>query len=468
MSFVTVEFALLLASVLTLLGLVRSAVGRKCILLSASCFFYAYWDWRFLGLLATVTIVDYYVSRFLVTTESARTRRALLTVSIVTNLGFLGFFKYFDFFLGTLNHLLTRFGWRLEHPGLTIILPIGISFYTFETLSYVIDIYRGDARPARSMLDYAIFITFFPRLVAGPIMRAHQFLPQLEHGMQLTWSNLAAGAQLFVRGMVKKMVVADNMATMADRVYTTPHLFSSGTVWLGVLAYSVQIFFDFSGYTDMALGVGRMLGFRLPENFNLPYTAQSITEFWQRWHISLSTWLRDYVYVSFGGNRRGRFRTYMNLMATMLLGGLWHGASWNFVVWGGLHGAYLAIERAVYRGRPAIGSWNSPSTWLKALGVFLLVSVTWVFFRSPSFEVAGVVLRKLLFLSAAGLVWPYSWALIAVPAVVLGGFVGRAFEFGFRPVDLRSSYAIPSFIAQILLVCFLSPLNVSPFIYFQF
>lgn len=466
MSFVSVEFAVLLAGVLTLLGLVRWPVGRKLILLSASCFFYAYWDWRFLGLLATVTVVDYYASRFMVATQSARLRRGLLVVSIVTNLGFLGFFKYFGFFVDSLNALLVPLGWRLG--SLNIILPIGISFYTFETLSYVIDIYRGAARPARSMLDYAIFITFFPRLVAGPIMRAHQFLPQLEHGMQLNWGNFAAGAQLFVRGTFKKMVVADNMAIMADVVYTTPHLFSSGTVWLGVLAYSVQILFDFSGYTDMALGVGRMLGFRLPENFNFPYTAQSITEFWQRWHMSLSTWLRDYVYISFGGNRRGPARTYMNLMATMLLGGLWHGASWNFVVWGGLHGAYLAVERRLFRGRPPRGPWKSAVTWGRATVVFLLVSVTWVFFRAPSFETAGVVLRKLLFVDASGLAWPYTGALLAVPMVVVGGFVARVFEFGFTAVPLRSSYAVPLFVTEALLVFFLSPLNVSPFIYFQF
>ncbi len=466
MSFVTFEFALLLASVLTLLALVRSTLGRKLILLAASCFFYAYWDWRFLGLLATVTVVDYYVSKFLFATQSARTRRWLLVISLVTNLGFLGFFKYFGFFVDSLNALLVPLGWHLG--TLSIILPIGISFYTFETLSYVIDIYRGDARPARSMLDYAIFITFFPRLVAGPIMRPHQFLPQLEHGIQLNWANLAGGAQLFVRGAFKKMVVADNMAIMADQVYAAPHLFSSGTVWLGVLAYSIQILFDFSGYTDMALGVGRMLGFHLPQNFNMPYTAQSITEFWQRWHMSLSSWLRDYVYIAFGGNRRGQFRTYVNLMATMLLGGLWHGASWNFVVWGGLQGAFLALERGFYGGRPTNGPWKSPLTWAKATAVFVLVTVTWVFFRSPSFDATGVVLRKLFFVDPAGLVWPYTWALLAVPLVVLGGFVTRTFALGLPAHATRSSYAVPLIITEALLVCFLSPLNVSPFIYFQF
>jgi alginate O-acetyltransferase complex protein AlgI len=320
MNFISKEFAVLLVSVLIFLYLFKNPLARKLTVLSASCVFYAWWDWRFLGLLATVTLVDYYVSHFLFTAKSEKKRKILLWVSIVTNLGFLGVFKYFNFFTQTLDLLAQTWGWRVG--TLNIILPIGISFYTFETLSYVIDVYRRVTLPAKSLLDYAIFITFFPRLVAGPIMRASQFLPQLERGIQLNFPGLVNGAQLFLRGMLKKMVIADNVAVMVDQVFQAPGVFSSPTVWLGVAAYSVQILYDFWGYTDMACGIGKMLGIELPINFNLPYTAQSISEFWTRWHISLSTWLRDYLYISLGGNRRGKVRTYLNLMITMLLGGL--------------------------------------------------------------------------------------------------------------------------------------------------
>jgi alginate O-acetyltransferase complex protein AlgI len=287
---VSIEFAVLLLGVLLSLIAFRAASVRKLTLLAASCLFYAYWDWRFLGLLATVTILDYTISRYIVSAPTLRRKRLLLAFSIVSNLGFLFYFKYFNFFLGTLNAALLPLGWQLD--TLNIILPIGISFYTFETLSYVIDIYHDLIPPAKSILDYAIFITFFPRLVAGPIMRAQQFLPQLERGLQLNLDNLAAGLQLFMRGLFKKLVIADNLAIFVDQLYAAPGLFSPSTVWLGVFAYSIQILCDFSGYTDMALGIARILGFQLPENFSLPYTAQSITEFWQRWHISLSTWLR--------------------------------------------------------------------------------------------------------------------------------------------------------------------------------
>ncbi len=438
---------------------------RKLILLAASCFFYAYWDWRFLGLLATVTILDFFVSRLLVTSPSDRQRKMLLSLSICINLGFLGWFKYFNFFLDSLNAAIAPLGGHMGN--LAIILPIGISFYTFETLSYVIDIYRGVAKPANSLLDYAIFITFFPRLVAGPIMRASQFLPQLERGIRITPEGLSNGAQLFLVGMIKKLVIADNLAIFVDQVYRAPTVFNSATVWLALFSYSVQIFCDFSGYTDMATGVGLMLGIQLPDNFKLPYTAQSITEFWQRWHISLSTWLRDYLYIPLGGNRKGSFRTYINLMITMLLGGLWHGASWNFVIWGGLHGFYLAFERIFQKGQKP-GGWKQVSTWLKGVLTFIVVTFTWIFFRSSSTTTTQAILSKSLFLDPGGIRWAYTPALIGIPVVILGGFLLRLFDQGFRPLPLSKSYTIPAMILAALVVFFFASLNVSPFIYFQF
>jgi len=467
MSFVSLEFAALITIVLTLLAFIKLPVVRKLILLGASCIFYAWWDWRFLGLLATVTVLDYYVTHFLVTTDSAKKRKLLLLLSIVINLGFLGFFKYFNFFIDTLNVFTQTLGWRVG--TLNIILPIGISFYTFETLSYVIDVYRKTSQPAKSLLDYAIFISFFPRLVAGPIMRASQFLPQLERGIQLNLDNFFEGAQFFLRGMLKKMVIADNVAVMVDQIYSSPGLFSSPTVWLGVAAYSVQILCDFWGYTDMALGIARMLGIELPQNFNLPYTAQSITEFWNRWHISLSTWLRDYLYISLGGNRKGSLRTYVNLMITMLLGGLWHGASWNFVLWGGLHGIYLAAERLFGGSKPVQHPWTSPLAWLRSFFVFILVTVTWVPFRSPNWQTTLLVFKKLLFIGMQyNLEWYYMWSLIAIPLVVGGGWLARRFEWKWPVLSIQKSYTPAYMLFQLLIIYFFSPLNTSPFIYFQF
>ncbi len=465
MNFVSWEFAFLFFTVLVLLFLFRGQSGRKIIILLASCAFYAYWDWRFLGLLAVVTIADFYISRGLAKSDDLVYRKRLLTLSVVLNLGILGVFKYFNFFIDNLDLILDPFGWHID--TLNIILPIGISFYTFETLSYVIDVYRRHAEPARSLLDYAVFISFFPRLVAGPIMRASQFLPQLERGVEMNLPNLVAGAQLFAQGLIKKLIIADRMSTAVDAVFANPAAFSPGSVWVTIFAYSLQIYFDFSGYSDMALGIGRILGFSLPQNFNLPYTAQSVTEFWQRWHISLSTWLRDYLYISLGGNRKGDGRTYLHLMITMLLGGLWHGASWNFVLWGGLHGLYLVIERFLNRGRPALTDWKHPSAWLKAAWIFVLVSVTWVFFRSPSTEVTFIILSKLFFLSA-GVQWWFAPALLFVPLVVLGGFVMRWGNYNIPVLTIEKPYAIPLLLAEYAWVYLFAAIAVNPFIYFQF
>ena len=468
MSFVSLEFFVLLAAVLILVTVIRSIVGQKIVLLLASCAFYAYWDWRFLGLLAFITAMDYYISVTLVKTKDARKRKSLLILSLVINLMILGFFKYFNFFVDTFNLALGSVGLHLN--GMQIILPVGISFYIFETISYVVDVYRGDSEPAHSLLDYAVFATFFPRLVAGPIMRASNFLPQLYRGVRFSRENFLVGAQLFVQGLIKKIVVADSLALIVDGIYFTPWLYSSPTVWLGVVAYSIQIYFDFSGYSDMAMGVARMFGFEMPMNFNLPYTAQSMTGFWQRWHISLSTWLRDYLYIPLGGNRRGNIRTYVNLFTTMLLGGLWHGASWNFVLWGGLHGFYLAIERTFNSGNkrfPVVQ--GTLSAWGKSIIVFALTSITWVFFRSPSADITFQVFSKLMFINPEGVAWFYGPALFFVPIVFFGGLIARMekpveiFDFSpGKPISL-------AFIAFEFLIVFLFAAdNASPFIYFQF
>ncbi|MBI5354361.1 MAG: MBOAT family protein [Chloroflexi bacterium] len=467
MNFVSVEFFLLFITVLILLALWRNPIVRKIIILCASCVFYAYWDWRFLSLLIIVTLMDYYISVKIHSLNDQRLKRNWLIVSIVINLTILGYFKYFNFFIDTFNVLLKSQGWMLHE--FNIILPVGISFYIFETISYVMDVYKGNAQPANSLLDYAVFVTFFPRLVAGPIMRASQFLPQLYRGLQFSRENFFIGAQLFVQGLIKKIVVADSVAFLVDSVYGNPALFSSSTVYLAVFSYSIQIYFDFSGYSDMACGVAKILGFDLAVNFNFPYISQSITELWRRWHISLSSWLRDYLYFSLGGNRTGRLRTYVNLMVTMLLGGLWHGASWNFVLWGGLHGAYLVFER-FFRNRTQSSqpSINAPYSWFKSLFVFFIVSITWIFFRSPSFYVTKVVFYKILFVDPSGVSWLYFPAVLSSIVVVFGGLLINTFKISFEKITTISPFSVAFLFSEYVFVLLFFSTNISPFIYFQF
>jgi alginate O-acetyltransferase complex protein AlgI len=465
MNFVSIEFFLLFFTILLLLNLWRNPLVRKVIILLASCVFYAYWDWRFLGLLIVVTVMDYYVSVKIHDSTEHHVKRNWLTFSIVANLLILGYFKYYNFFVDTFNLALDPLGWRL--PELNIILPVGISFYIFETISYVLDVYKGVARPAHSLLDYAVFITFFPRLVAGPIMRASQFLPQLYRGLQFSRDNFFSGAQLFAQGLIKKIVVADAVALIVDAVYHNPGMYSSSTIYLAIFAYSVQIYFDFSGYSDMACGVAKTLGFDLVMNFNFPYISQSITEFWQRWHISLSSWLRDYLYIPLGGNRAGKVRTYINLMLTMLIGGLWHGASWNFVFWGGLHGAYLAVER-VFQKNPRDNSRYDIFAWLKILATFLLVSITWIFFRSPSLEVTGVIFEKLLFIDPSGLTWWYAPAVLFSILVVFGGLIVNTFNLSFGKISADRSFSMAFLAFEYVFILLFFTKNISPFIYFQF
>ncbi|HSG29610.1 MAG TPA: MBOAT family O-acyltransferase, partial [Candidatus Krumholzibacterium sp.] len=315
-----------------------------------------------------------------------------------TNLGLLGFFKYGGFLLDNFVRLLAMVGIDYQPPAVSIFLPIGISFYTFQTLSYTIDVYRGRLKPWHSFLDFALFVTFFPQLVAGPIVRAASFLPQCQEPKSFQGARLGWGFSLLVVGLFEKAVLADTlMAPIADRVYAAP--FDAGFVdaWVGTLAFSAQIFFDFAGYSTCAIGAALCLGFHLPDNFRFPYAAIGFSDFWRRWHVSLSSWLRDYLYVPLGGNRRGDVRTKINLMLTMLIGGLWHGASWRFVVWGGLHGSYLWAEREL-RGRFGERAWtSSPMARLGLLFfTYYLVCITWVFFRAEDFSSAFALTRAML------------------------------------------------------------------------
>lgn len=372
--------------------------GRVVFLTLMSYVFYGWWDYRFCGLLLASTIIDYYAGKFLARASSRTRARRWLILSMCTNLAMLGFFKYYDLGATTVNRLAGLLGAHSTLlPLLHLVLPVGISFYTFQTMSYTIDLYRGTAKPARSLWDFACYVALFPQLVAGPIVRYHELAEQLVYRTH-TWDKVRTGIALFIIGLAKKVLLADGVAPMVDLAFgpSTPGFIAS---WIGVLAYTMQIYFDFSGYSDMAIGLGLFFGFRFPQNFNSPYQSVSITDFWRRWHISLSSWLRDYLYIPLGGNRIGPRRTYVNLFIVMLLGGLWHGANWTFVIWGGFHGVMLAWER-LWRGRG-----KSPVGWLPRVRTFFLVSLAWVVFRAAGIHQATGIWRGLIGLHGWG-GWP--------------------------------------------------------------
>lgn len=475
-------FLAFLAVTLVWLRLPWSIELKKRWLGLASCVFYAAWDWRYLGLLLFISTVDYYCVTRIAVAASRSTRRRWLLASLVSNLGLLAYFKYTNFLIDSLNGPLAMAGLVLPHAD--ILLPAGISFYTFKTMSYVIDVYRRELRPVRSLADYITFVTFFPELIAGPIVRASVFLPQLQRDIGPTVARLSAGLSIFLLGYTKKLI-ADRLGTMIDPVFAAPERFDGLTLWAAMFAYSAQILCDFSGYSDMAIGTAKTIGYDLPENFALPYLSTSLTEFWRRWHITLSTWLRDYLYIPLGGNRLGEARTYLNLMLTMLLGGLWHGASWNFVIWGGLHGAALAAHRLLRSRFPT----QSLPTALGMIGTFVFVSLAWVPFRVQTLGQSVAYVTGMLRWQA-GLRWlsvelAYLLGIVAVAHVVgwllsTGRVSSRLLQtFDLQVVQERLSGWYVKFgvrtvlgawlvLAWILLALLFAPTKVSPFIYFQF
>ncbi|KAA1259826.1 Peptidoglycan O-acetyltransferase [Rubripirellula obstinata] len=379
---------------------------RKLWLLSLSYIFYAAWDWRFLSLIILSTAFDFVAGRQIYQSEKESRRRNWFLGSLFLNLGMLAIFKYFNFFVDSLNQLFISFGSESSISNLNIILPVGISFYTFQTLSYTIDIYRRQLRPTKSLLDFSLFVAFFPQLVAGPIVRAIDFLKQLDSPRCWNSIDVRGCLVLFASGFFKKACVSDNLSPYIDAFYQSPTGYDVFSTYLMVVAYSIQIYCDFSAYTEMAIASAGLLGYRLCNNFNFPYFATNIGDFWRRWHISLSTWLRDYLFITLGGSRGTRWLSYRNLMLTMLLGGLWHGASWNFVLWGGLHGFALIALRVWTEMRSSASKKGSnetltstPSKWMAANGqllTFMLVCLAWIPFRASSFADTMVVLGNLI------------------------------------------------------------------------
>lgn len=398
MLFNSLEFLVFLPIVLGVYYLL-SHRGQNAFLVLASCFFYASWDWRFLFPLLFSTTTDYFcalrMERSLERGEPAAARRTYLLISLITNLGLLAFFKYFNFFADSLHDLAAAAGLQIATPALRVILPIGISFYTFQALSYTIDVYRGKVHATRSFWDFFLAVLFFPHLVAGPIQRAANLIGQVVQPRHTTLEQVQTGIQLMLWGYFKKVVVADGLAPIVGRVFDSTGV-QGGEVLVAVYAFAFQIYCDFSGYTDIARGVAKLMGFEFMLNFNLPYFATNPSDFWQRWHISLSTWLRDYLYIPLGGNRGGELRTCRNLLLTMLLGGLWHGAAWNFVAWGGYHGLLLIMHRRASAALAAFGRVLHPAlsaAWfaVRVVVMFHATCYGWLLFRAKSFgQIAGM------------------------------------------------------------------------------
>lgn len=423
--FNSLTFVVFFAIVLALHNAPFSWRTKKTNLLLASYIFYAAWNPPFVVLLWISTFVDWHIAKRLFAEQVKHRRRMLLAVSVIVNLGLLGYFKYGGFLLDNFIVLAAAAGFEYQPPDWSIVLPVGISFYTFQTMAYSLDVYLRRAEPSKSFLDFALFVTFFPQLVAGPIVRPTHLLPQFAIPRVATRQQLMWGLGLVTLGLFQKIVVADGLlAPAADAAFGAKEILHPLDAWLGTLAFSGQIFSDFAGYSTTAIGIALTLGFGLPDNFRFPYASIGFSDFWRRWHISLSSWLRDYLYIPLGGNRKGNLRTYANLMTTMLLGGLWHGASWAFVVWGGLHGLYLAAERWLKARFGTREIWNKLAAriFLAALTYFL-INITWVFFRATDFATAWrMIVTMLTFVTDGEKVLPtiHILQVVVTIAVMLG------------------------------------------------
>lgn len=470
MLFPTVEFAIFFLLIFALSWATRLfPLTRKLILLGASYFFYAYWDWRFAVLLFETTLVNFLLGLWLDGTAEERRRRWIVAGTVAFNLSILGYFKYWGFFLSELSELLIALGFQRDTKIMEVLLPVGISFFTFQGISYVVDIYRREIRATTAVVDFLLYPAFFPHLVAGPIVRAADILPQLArpadpHNIRASYAFLLIGMGLF-----KKVVIAHYLAIeLVNPIFESPADYGTLDLLFGVYGYAVQIFCDFSAYSDIAIGVAALFGIEFKPNFDQPYRALSLQDFWRRWHISLSSWLRDYLYISLGGSRHGQLKTYRNLFLTMLLGGLWHGAAWNFVLWGFLHGSGLCIERLL---REKLGSAPRDLFWrpLRVVCVFHFVGLTWIFFNAESFATAWEYLRSFANVSEAPkMLSAFTLTLLAA------GFVGQ-----FLPPDIvqrveRLGARLPLFAQAaalamvVLVVSSFGPGALAPFIYFRF
>lgn len=480
MLFNSIDFAIFIPIVFFLYWFVanRNLKVQNWLLLIASYVFYGWWDWRFLSLIFFSTIVDYFVGNSLKSQENVLKRKLLVTASIVTNLGLLGFFKYYNFFLDNLVEAYTFFGSEINARSLNIILPVGISFYTFQTLSYTIDIYRRKLEPTRDFIAFASFVTFFPQLVAGPIERASNLLPQFFKKRELHYSNAVNGLRQVLWGLFKKIVIADNSATFANEIFNNSEIYGGSTLLLGAFFFAIQIYGDFSGYSDIAIGIARLFGFDLMRNFAFPYFSRDIAEFWRRWHISLSTWFRDYLYIPLGGSRGGLYMKIRNTFIIFLVSGFWHGANWTFIIWGALNAVYflpLLLSNKnrdhldiVAKGRflPSIRDFS------KIMLTFLLTLLAWVFFRAASVSDALNIINTIFSSSFFNMPEVPLRALLIISLIIVFmiiEWIGRENQYAIESVNVNfSKPARWAVYYSIVLLIFVFAGKAQSFIYFQF
>ena len=472
MIFPTATFAIFFLIVLPLSWLAMSEMRRwRVFIIAASYVFYGWWDWHFVFLLAGCTLWNHVLAVRIDRTAEQRTRKILLAVAVAGDLGVLAYFKYFDFFVSSSHNLAVQVGIGLPLETRSIVLPVGISFYTFMAISYVVDTYRRDFKPV-TLGKFAAYLSFFPHLVAGPIVRGSELVPQMETRRDPRRVDTSRAFYLIATGLFKKVVIANYLAThITDQVFAVPGSHSSAEILVATYAYAVQIYADFSGYTDMAIGIALLLGFKFPQNFDSPYTATSLQSFWRRWHMTLSRWLRDYLYIPLGGNRKGRVRTYINLMVTMLLGGLWHGASWTFVIWGGIHGTGLAFERwRRDRAGDVERTLSTTRVWLQRLLTFNVVCFAWIFFRSDSLTRAWQMISGLVTgwgepspLVTAGVL---TWIVVGIAAQYLPARIPLGLMARFSRLPVVGQAAALG--AVLMFANAMGPQGVAPFIYYRF
>ena len=468
MLFPTMIFAIFFLIVFAVAwSLERENGRRKVFLVFASWVFYGWWDWRFVGLLMVSATVNWALAELIARADTKRISAVVVGVGVALNLTVLGFFKYYGFFIDQLGEILRLIHWQRDLPLMQVILPVGVSFFTFQAMSYLIDVHRGKVQPARSLLDVMLLMSFFPHLVAGPIVRASDLLPQFNQTPRLTRRRATEGMLLIVWGLFKKTVIASELAAgLVDPVFFDPTRYAAGDLLAGAYGYAVQIYCDFSAYSDMAIGLAALLGYRFPRNFDQPYRSTSLQEFWRRWHISLSSWLRDYLYIPLGGSRHGLARTCLSLMLTMVLGGLWHGAAWTFVAWGALHGLVLCIERAWGELKPA--HWPA---WPKIVGLlitFHVVCLSWILFRSDSFASALDYLHGLTRLGPVTQLTPFLAGVIVL-GLALHALPPRTLERAAAGLRYLPAPALGVLIGAVMLIIeAIRPAGVAAFIYYQF
>ncbi|WP_417882405.1 MBOAT family O-acyltransferase [Xanthomarina gelatinilytica] len=477
MLFNSLDFAIFFPIVFVLYWIVsKNLTLRNGLLLVSSYVFYGWWDWRFLFLIAFSSIVDFIVGQKLYKEENKTKRKRYLMVSLFVNLGLLVYFKYTNFFIETFVDSFRLFGKELEVSTLNIILPVGISFYTFQTLSYTIDIYRKQLEPTKDWLSFFAFVSFFPQLVAGPIERASHLLPQFYKTYKFDYNQVKSGLLLMAFGLFKKMVIADRAAILVNQVYNNPTDYHGYDIVLATVLFAFQIYCDFSGYSDIAIGLGRTMGFDLMKNFDSPYFSKSITEFWRRWHISLSTWFRDYVYIPLGGSRNGKYRTYYNLFIVFLVSGLWHGAAMTFVIWGAIHGLIIVVEKAFTKQRRKLfKSKESLLSYLIGLPItFVIVCLAWVFFRANSLKDSLLILKN-LFVSGGHNLYELGLGKIDLKVILLMIALLLVFELihiKYNAIKLINKAYLPIrylfYLIVILTLILFREVEVSEFIYFQF